>query len=121
VIIGHCGDSTDMSYLEELISNGSYIGMDRFGMDLILPFEDRVDMVARMCERGYAEKMVLSHDASCYDDWADHAVVSQLSPRWHYLHITEDVIPALKDRGVTDAQLHQMLIQNPRDIFERTG
>ena len=31
VIIGHCGDSTDIDYLEELIANGSYIGMDRFG------------------------------------------------------------------------------------------
>ena len=64
VVIGHSGDTTDVDYLEELIGNGSYIGMDRFGVDVYLPFEDRVDTVARMCERGHAEKMVLSHDAS---------------------------------------------------------
>src|SRR4029077_19124371 len=30
VVIGHSGDTTDLDYLEELIGNGSYIGMDRF-------------------------------------------------------------------------------------------
>lgn len=39
VIIGHSGDTTDLDYLEELVNNGSYIGMDRFGIDVILPFE----------------------------------------------------------------------------------
>src|ERR1700758_4708190 len=33
VVIGHSGDTTDIGYLEELIGNGSYIGMDRFGAD----------------------------------------------------------------------------------------
>ena len=68
VIIGHSGDTTDIRYLEKLISNGSYIGMDRFGIDVLLPFEDRVNTVAKMCELGHADKMVLSHDASCFQD-----------------------------------------------------
>ena len=59
VIIGHSGDSTDVGYLEELIAGGSYLGMDRFGIDVILPFEERVNIVAQMCERGHADKMVL--------------------------------------------------------------
>jgi phosphotriesterase-related protein len=42
-------------------------------------------------------------------------------PNWHYLHIHNDVIPALKKRGVTDAQLTTMLIDNPRKIFEYQG
>ena len=41
------------------------------------------------------------------------------APNWHYLHIHNDVIPALKQRGVTDEQLHTMLVDNPRRIFER--
>ncbi len=121
VVIGHSGDTTDAGYLEELIANGSYIGMDRFGIEVYLPFEDRVDIVARMVERGHAGKMVLSHDAACVNDWLDTDVVNQLMPRWHYLHINHDVIPALKERGVTDDQIHQMLVDNPRQIFERQG
>ncbi|WP_457148889.1 phosphotriesterase family protein [Mycobacterium sp. URHB0021] len=121
VVIGHCGDSTDVDYLEEIIGNGSFIGMDRFGLDLMLPFEDRVDTVARMCERGHADKMVLSHDASCFIDWLPEELVPVAVPNWHYLHIHNDVIPALKQRGVTDGQLSTMLVDNPRRVFEHEG
>ncbi|WP_343602241.1 phosphotriesterase-related protein [Mycobacterium sp.] len=121
VVIGHSGDSTDIGYLEELIAAGSYLGMDRFGIDLILPFEDRVNTVARMCERGHADKMVLSHDANCYFDALPEDLMPVAAPNWHYLHIHHDVIPALKQRGVTDEQLRTMLVDNPRRIFERRG
>lgn len=121
VIIGHSGDTTDTDYLEKLIANGSYIGMDRFGIDVLLPFEDRVNTVAKMCELGYAEKMVLSQDASCFMDALPEAAVPVMLPRWHYLHIHNDVIPALKKRGVTDEQISTMLVDNPRKIFERQG
>jgi phosphotriesterase-related protein len=121
VIIGHCGDSTDIDYLEELIANGSYIGMDRFGMDLILPFEDRVNTVARMCERGHTDKMVLSHDAKCYFDALPEALLPTVAPNWHYLHIHNDVLPALRSRGVTAEQITTMLVDNPRRIFDHQG
>jgi phosphotriesterase-related protein len=121
VIIGHSGDTTDIAYLEELIANGSYIGMDRFGIDVLLPFEDRVNTVAKLCERGHAGKMVLSHDAACFNDWLPEQALPAVLPNWHYLHIHNDVIPALKSRGVTDQQLHTMLVENPRKIFETQG
>ena len=121
VIIGHSGDTTDTDYLEKLIDRGSYIGMDRFGIDVLLPFEDRVNTVARMCELGHADKMVLSHDAACFNDWLPEAALPAVLPNWHYLHIHNDVIPALRARGVTDEQLKQMLVENPRKIFERRG
>src|SRR5215831_1645027 len=121
VIIGHSGDTTDLDYLEEVMSNGSYIGMDRFGIDTILPFEDRVDTVAKLCARGRADRMVLSHDAACFNDWLPEAALPAVLPRWHFLHIHHDVIPALKQRGVTDEQLKAMLVDNPRKIFEAQG
>ena len=120
VIIGHSGDTTDIAYLEELISRGSYIGMDRFGVDVLLPFGDRVSTVARLCERGYANKMVLSHDAACFNDWLPSSITDAM-PKWNYLHIHNDVIPALQERGVTDEQITTMLVDNPRAIFETQG
>jgi len=121
VVIGHSGDTTDLDYLEELIGNGSYIGMDRFGIDTILPFEDRVNTVAEMCRRGHAGKMVLSHDAACFNHWLPERPVAEALPRWNYLHIHNHVIPALKEKGVTEAQLDTMLVENPRKIFETQG
>jgi phosphotriesterase-related protein len=117
VVIGHSGDTKDLNYLEQLIANGSYIGMDRFGLDSILSFEDRVETVAEMCRRDHANKMVLSHDASCFMHWLPESVLPAVLPRWHYLHIHNDVIPALQQKGVTDSQLNQMLVENPRRIF----
>ena len=121
VIIGHCGDTTDLEYLETLMGNGSCIGMDRFGIDTILGFEDRVATVATLCARGHAKQMVLSHDAACYMHWLVEKAVPTVLPRWNYLHIHNDVIPALKTAGVTEAQLDMMLVENPRRIFERQG
>lgn len=118
VVIGHSGDTTDIAYLEKLISNGSYIGMDRFGIDVLLPFEDRVNTVAKMCELGYADRMVLSQDAACFNDWLPEAALPTVLPNWHYMHIHNDVIPALKQRGVTDGQIETMLVDNPRKIFD---
>jgi phosphotriesterase-related protein len=74
-----------------------------------------------MCRRGHAGKMVLSHDAACYNHWLPERPLPMILPRWHYLHIHNDVIPALKQQGVTDEQLQTMLVANPREIFERQG
>jgi len=121
VVIGHSGDTTDIAYLEELIAEGSYLGMDRFGVDAILSFEDRVNTVATMCERGHADRMVLSHDASCYFDALPEATLPVALPNWHYLHIHDDVLPALRRRGVSEEQLTTMLVDNPRRIFSTRG
>ena len=119
VVIGHSGDSTDIAYLEELMAAGSYLGMDRFGIEVMLPFEDRVNTVAVLCQRGHADQMVLSHDAACFNDWLPHDDLPTMMPQWNYLHITKDVIPALKAKGVTDEQIKAMLVDNPRKIFEQ--
>lgn len=117
VVIGHCGDSTDLDYLKELMDDGSTIGMDRFGLDLLLPFEDRVATVARLCAQGYADRMVLAHDAACYIDWFDEGLQPVMAPNWHFNHISEDVLPALQAAGVTGDQIHQMLVGNPQRIL----
>jgi phosphotriesterase-related protein len=91
--------------------------MDRFGIDVIAPFEQRVATVAEMARRGYVDSMVLSHDASCYFDWIDPALMA-LMPNWHYLHITNDVLPALLAAGVGQPQIETMLVDNPRRWLE---
>jgi phosphotriesterase-related protein len=74
-----------------------------------------------MCERGHADKMVLSHDAACFNDWLPEELLPLATPNWHYLHISDDVLPALKERGVTDEQITTMLVDNPRTIFAAQG
>ncbi len=121
VVLGHSGDSTDADHLAELADAGFTLGMDRFGIDLILDFESRVGIVAELCRRGYAGSMVLSQDASCYIDWLDPAALPQVLPRWTYTHIHADVLPALRAAGVSDADIDTMLVANPRRYFENVG
>jgi phosphotriesterase-related protein len=118
VIIGHSGDSDDLGYLRGLMERGSTIGMDRFGLDHFLPSEKRVEVLARLCAEGYAGRMVLSHDANCWTDMLSEDAKRRTRPRWHYTHISDDVLPALRKAGVTEDQLDQMLVRNPRAIFE---
>lgn len=117
VVIGHSGDTTDLGYLRQLMDAGSYIGMDRFGLDLMLAFEDRVATVVALCKQGYAGRMVLSHDASCFTHNFDVSAKRELLPNWRYTHLHDEVLPALRERGVTEAQIEQMLVTNPRAIL----
>lgn len=121
VVLGHSGDSVDLGYLTELAGAGSFLGMDRFGLDVLLPFEQRVDTVAELARRGYTDKMVLSQDAACFIDWFPVAAKEQAAPRWHYTHVCDDVLPALRERGVTEEQIETMLVDNPRRYFENVG
>lgn len=120
VVIGHAGDSNDLDYLKELADAGCVLGMDRFGLDLYNATADRVATVAALAAQGYADRMVLSHDASCYIDYFPgeaQAALAQVTPNWNYTHISNDVLPALRERGVTDAQITQMLVDVPRRYF----
>ncbi|MBG0826698.1 phosphotriesterase [Planomonospora sp. ID67723] len=120
VVLGHSGDTTDADHLTELAEAGFILGMDRFGINLDTTFEARADIVVEMCRRGFAGQMVLSQDASCYIDWVDPAVMAFL-PQWHYLHIEQDVLPYLREHGVTEQQITTMLVDVPRRYFDTTG
>jgi phosphotriesterase-related protein len=118
VIIGHSGDSEDLGYLRGLMERGSTIGMDRFGLENFLPTTKRVEVVAKLCAEGYAGKMVLSHDANCWTDMLSEEGKRKTRPLWHYNHISDDILPALRKAGVSEDQIDQMLVRNPRAIFE---
>jgi phosphotriesterase-related protein len=118
VIIGHSGDSEDLGYLRGLMERGSTIGMDRFGLENFLPTAKRVEVVARLCTEGYAGKMVLSHDANCWTDMLSEEGKRKTRPLWNYNHISDDILPALRKAGLSEDQLDQMLVRNPRAIFE---
>ena len=117
VVLGHSGDSTDVDHLSALAEAGFWLGMDRFGTNLATCFETRADTVVELCRRGFAGRMVLSHDAACYIDWVDPGAMAFM-PQWHYLHIEQEVLPYLRDHGVTEEQITTMLVANPRRILE---
>lgn len=121
VIIGHSGDSDDLGYLTKLLDRGSYIGMDRFGLDIFLPEEKRIATIAKLCRMGWAERMVLSHDAMVYFDAYKLGTVEFIRPNWNYFSLVDHIIPKLLAAGVTQAEIAIMTRENPRRIFENVG
>jgi phosphotriesterase-related protein len=121
VMIGHSNESTDIGYLEQIIANGSYLGWDRCGLSLTVPLDAQLDTLATLCERGYANRVMLSHDKSSFMDWFSNAEVDPVLPDWRYTYIHDGVLPGLRERGITESQLEQMLIRNPRDFFAAAG
>lgn len=121
VIIGHSGDSDDLDYLTRLLERGSYIGMDRFGLDTYLPEEKRIAVIVELCRRGFAEKMLLSHDAMVHYDVFDWGEKERVRPQWNYFNIPDRILPKLLEAGVTPEQIDLMTRHNPRRIFENVG
>jgi phosphotriesterase-related protein len=114
VLIGHTGDTDSLDYIEELLSHGPFIGMDRYGLDIILPTDQRNSTVVELVKRGYADRMMLSQDACCTIDWFPAELVAQMAPNWHMSYVLDEIVPALRQEGVTDEQVDQMMVEAPR-------
>ncbi len=117
VVLGHSGDTTDVDHLSALATAGFWLGMDRFGINVETTFEARADTVVELCARGFTDRMVLAHDAACYIDWIEPDALAVL-PQWNYLHIQAEVLPYLREKGVTEDQITAMLVDNPRRFFD---
>jgi phosphotriesterase-related protein len=119
VVIGHCGDTTDIDYLMRLADQGSILGMDRFGIHFAITTAQRVATIVQMVKRGYIDHLTLSHDCCCWSDFFPSVeAYHRAMPDHHYLHIHQQVLPALLEAGVSQAQIDKMFIDNPRRHFE---
>lgn len=119
VIIGHSGDTTDLDYLKKLIDNGSILGLDRFGMNSILPETDRIDTVVKLIELGFTDRITLSHDAGYWSINSEPSVRRAQSPEWTHENISDRVLPELRRRGVGEDTIRQIMVDNPARIFAR--
>ena len=117
--IAHTGDTDDLDYIERLLDTGVYIGMDRYGLEIFLPIDRRNATVTALLERGYAERMFLSQDFCATLDWYPPEVGKQMmeagaAKDWSMTLVFDQVIPTLRESGMTDEQLETMMVENPR-------
>jgi phosphotriesterase-related protein len=117
LIIGHCGDSEDLDYLRELMDAGCTIGMDRFGMEHVLPDDRRIATVGRLLQLGYADRMVLSHDAAVFSRMTPPSWRSKHAPHWQMETISRRILPRLLESGASEADLQRMLVGNPARLL----
>jgi phosphotriesterase-related protein len=121
LVIGHCGDTTDMVYLETLLASGCYIGLDRFGIESVLPTDSRIDVCVELLEKGYEDQIVISQDYIVFLDMSPkkHLFRKRFASDkpWSFHYILVDIIPKLIDKGVEEKQIKKLTNENPKKIL----
>lgn len=126
VVIGH-SETEDYDYLRRLLDRGSYLGIDRFGADNVADpdaapragrpnHQQRLRIVARLCQEGYARQLLLSHDTSGMSVFPVDGY-DTTHPNGRFDYIPRTVVPELLDAGVAQRDLELMTRQNPRTLF----
>lgn len=122
VYIGHSNDDADMDYLLGLLERGVWLGLDRYpgGRAPGTPdWEQRTDIAQKLMDAGYTERIMLSHDYSVPK--ARHGAAVQEERRRAnpdgYNFISRNVLPRLRELGASEADIHQLMVVNPRRFF----
>ncbi len=120
VQLAHCGDTDDVGYIESLLEQGVYVGLDRYGLEMFLPIERRNATAAELLRRGHAERIMISQDFCATIDWfpreAGEMLVAQGAIRnWSMTLVFDEVVPALRAEGVLDDAVFQTIfVENTR-------
>ena len=115
VVLGH---SDSMAYSQpdltrELLERGVYIELDMLGREAAIGIsqtEMGVRSIQRMIDEGYEERVVLSHDV-CWKIHLKHY------GGFGYSFILEELLPHLREIGVSEERIDKMMVQNPKRIL----
>jgi phosphotriesterase-related protein len=113
LVVAHAGDSNDLEYIRRLAGSGAYLGWDRFNIEHFNPDADRIETVLRVLAEGHLDQLHFSHDGATFHDFmvGDPAFAGEHAD---YLHLEDVILPQLRERGVADADLDRILVDNPR-------
>jgi phosphotriesterase-related protein len=118
--IAHCGDSPDVEYVQALIDQGVYVGLDRYGLELFLPIDQRNAVTAELLRRGHAERLLISQDYCATIDWFPPEVEEQMMAtdtmirHWSMTLVFEEVVPFLREQNVMDEGVFDtVFVRNP--------
>lgn len=116
VVVAHAGDSNDLDYLRAIADTGASLGCDRFNIEHFNPDEDRIQTLVALVEAGYTDRIHLGHDAATFHDFmVGNPLFADELP--NYLHLSTRILPRLFAAGITQQQIDEMLVENPRRFF----
>jgi phosphotriesterase-related protein len=116
IVIAHAGDSNNLAYLRAIADTGASLGCDRFNIPHFNPDANRIETLTALVAEGYSGSVHLGHDGACfYDFMVGNPWFADEHP--DYLHISNTIVPQLLAAGVTQAQIDEMFVDNPRRFF----
>lgn len=112
VIIGHIELSNDIDYVLSVLKEGVYIAFDTIGKNNYLSDDIRVEMLKKIQDQGLINKVFLSQDISRKSNMEFMGGIG-------YSYLFDKFIPKLKENGITDDSINNMLLYNPKRFFEK--
>ena len=120
IIIGHSCGTDDHDYHMRIARGGSYLGFDRFGIELLFPDEKRVASLVALIRAGAGDRAVVSHDSVWC--WRGEPIPAALLPNAGDLfdptHFSRNIVPKLRGAGISEEEIDRLLVENPRRFFE---
>jgi predicted metal-dependent phosphotriesterase family hydrolase len=114
VVIGHADSYPVLDHYLSLINRGASIEFDFLGMSFTpterLGEERIIDLLLELLHRGFGDRVLLSQDV-CHN--------SQLR-RYDgngYTYLQTTFLPRLRERGVSEAEIDRLTIENPRRVL----
>jgi phosphotriesterase-related protein len=123
VVLCHMGPSgADLDYQEGLARRGFWIQYDMIGMEVFYADqgvqcpsdEQNAVWLARLFERGHGARLLLSQDVFLKSLLRRHGGPG-------YAHLLQYFVPRLERHGFAPADIEQLLVRNPRRLFEGDG
>ncbi len=122
--VGHMSDNLDIAYQVRTLDHGVYVAWDRMGLEVLAgcPRDaDRYTVILDLIAKGYSDRLMISHDSIC--TWLGRPpkmpeAAMPFVANWHPTHLFRNIIPTLKQEGVSDAQIKTIVEDNPRRLFE---
>lgn len=109
IIIGHCDRLLDLEHHKSLLHRGVTIGYDQIGKPKYASDTVRAAMIAELCAAGFAQQLVISCDIARRSGLRGYGYDDAPS----YVHLIRDFVTRLREAGVSEAHITQMLISNP--------
>lgn len=100
VVIGHLGDRRGVQHLLPIAARGVYLEVDNIGYEDYQPEWVRADNVAALCREGFADRVLLSEDICMLQHLKYQGGKG-------YGYLLDRFVPMLKERAVTDEQIHK--------------
>lgn len=120
LVVGHSGDRDDIEYQKSLAARGTFVGLDRFGLEFILPDELRMKNLMQLVEAGYRDQVLVSQDAVLC--WPGRKPPGTEDKKWPTItHFLQVLAPKLHAMGLSREDLERILIDNPRVLFENAA
>ena len=105
----HAQNVTDVTDLLQAAERGAWISFDGFRPDSV---DEYADYVVRFRDAGLLQRVLLSQDAGWYSPGEPGG--GDFEP---FRPILTDLVPALLERGITQAEVDQLFVANPAGAF----